>query len=752
MARKAGGRSMAAKAPPTLASIEAHHSSGNLAAAAVAIRLLHKQFPSRESLALYRRIIATQAAAAIDADDHDEFHRVIQLAESLGDDPEWLIERAILLAKNGLLPQALMTLPPDADASARQTLLEHAADRSIRRRREGSLPDEHHEAFRAIILAWQKYEQSDDESAREALTNVSLHSPFLDWKLLLRGLMAFTANDDGKALENWRRLNPARLPARLIAPLRARLDPAWRDAQPPNVVKTWSSQAQHFLGSEAQAALTDLLAVIGQPKKLKPVWPSVEKAWSILHRQHPDLAKRLEDCLYHAIMHQGHPEDMSQYRRIFGPPRDDPDFDRLQALISEENGQYLSALKFWENYERWLAKKPSGWDPAVLKRARAITLEHMAKLVVAAQNAPNLSLSGILEHILGIGESLKNHHTSADAYFEQALKTDPQALSPRLAYLQHLSSDESAHDRIIRVAREAHALAPENLEILDYLATALIASGQAADVLEIRLKALAMNPLDKNLARLAAQSCQAAVRHAFDKPTEAEKLLDTHRNLMLENDPSSESILRASLCWKTGRREEAEKHEQIARHAPNMRLAAAFLLSVDAGLVKLKMAEKKRFNQAWAEELKKPATLDECWHLHQAWGHLNSHRIQYRGGKTLEKKIQSLVKQSLEANLETSNLNHLLTILKSWRNKKFAQTTCELLLTKYPNHPRIIVALACVHSEGRRSWQLNQRIRNLLQKALRTAQSESPDDDVLQNEIREMQKVYEDPLSALFFS
>ena len=76
------------------------------------------------------------------------------------------------------------------------------------------------------------YEAGRDDPAREALSGIGLSSPFLEWKLLLRGLIAWSANDTPRALENWSRLSPDRLPARLAAPFRLTADKSYAATLP----------------------------------------------------------------------------------------------------------------------------------------------------------------------------------------------------------------------------------------------------------------------------------------------------------------------------------------------------------------------------------------------------------------------------------------------------------------------------------------------------------------------------------------
>jgi hypothetical protein len=84
----------------------------------------------------------------------------------------------------------------------------HPADRAVR------AGDDSPEAV-AVRGAFAAYAAGDDEAARAALQVIGLSSPVLDWKLLLRGRIAHAAGDDARAGENWKRLDPRRLPAKL---------------------------------------------------------------------------------------------------------------------------------------------------------------------------------------------------------------------------------------------------------------------------------------------------------------------------------------------------------------------------------------------------------------------------------------------------------------------------------------------------------------------------------------------------------
>ena len=75
---------------------------------------------------------------------------------------------------------------------------------------------------------------------------------------MLRGLIAWSANDDGKAQENWGRLNAERLPARLVAPLRYTTDKAFASHLPTEQAVVLNRQVE-TLGTGLGEALRRLL-------------------------------------------------------------------------------------------------------------------------------------------------------------------------------------------------------------------------------------------------------------------------------------------------------------------------------------------------------------------------------------------------------------------------------------------------------------------------------------------------------------
>ena len=155
----------------------------------------------------------------------------------MGGPAEFLALVAQRLAGCGAVAPALAALAQLPDPALRQRILQNTIDAAIAQGAAGKtpLPPELHAPFDLIVQAFADCEAGRDEQSRTRLQGIGLQSPFLEWKVLLRGLLAFYAKDDVRALENWQRLDPARLPSRLCAPMRAGIDAAFLASQPPAV-------------------------------------------------------------------------------------------------------------------------------------------------------------------------------------------------------------------------------------------------------------------------------------------------------------------------------------------------------------------------------------------------------------------------------------------------------------------------------------------------------------------------------------
>src|SRR5713226_6123159 len=119
-------------------------------------------------------------------------------------DPNRLSALSEELAACGEVRQALQLLQQVPDSPARQQVLFRAADAAIQQEAHGRslLPEEMRGDFDRVIQTFAQLETGQDDAARKTLQGIGLRSPFLEWKLFLRGLQAYYQGDDARAIEN----------------------------------------------------------------------------------------------------------------------------------------------------------------------------------------------------------------------------------------------------------------------------------------------------------------------------------------------------------------------------------------------------------------------------------------------------------------------------------------------------------------------------------------------------------------------
>src|SRR5262249_48071548 len=116
---------------------------------------------------------------------------------TMGGSAEFLAVVAQRLAACGAVAPALAVMGQIPDPAVRQRVLQNAVDAVVALGAAGknSLPAPLHAPFDLILQAFTHYEAGRDEQARAALQGVGLQSPFIEWKVLLRGLLAYIAKD-----------------------------------------------------------------------------------------------------------------------------------------------------------------------------------------------------------------------------------------------------------------------------------------------------------------------------------------------------------------------------------------------------------------------------------------------------------------------------------------------------------------------------------------------------------------------------
>jgi tetratricopeptide (TPR) repeat protein len=712
-------KAVSTPSPPSPEKVARVLQSGALIDALAAAREVHRIAPTEESTSLLKRVLAAVAADFAERNKALEFNGIIAEADKLDpDDGDWLVERACLLARGGRLADALMRV----DEAARGKVLAFAADRAIRTRSEEFIPDDMHAGFDAIQTAFRHHEAGNEAAAREALEVIGLRSPYLEWKVLLRGLLALAAGDKVRAVDNFTRLDAARLPARLASPLRGALDPEFKKSAPPSFAAKLEPLADRLLSNSLIKHLRDIAQNLGRDRPLTPAFRSAESAVLHLKKTAPDLVARLGNCLYQAILQQGQPEDMARYRRLFGAPPSDPNFHKLQAIIAEHIGDPAVAHQQWQRYEAWLAGNPLGWPPAVVARARAMVLTRMG---TSAADHADPQDDDDLDGEFGFfapprrrKKKPKPLDPPAEDCFARAAQLAPDwDVASRNLFNALLDAGQNA--RAEETIRTFLAHQPNDLAAITSLADELTRQGRSEEAAEYWLRALEINPLDKPMrARTALAILASACRKMAGAPAAADADLDRHAALLDERSPGATTALRSVIRIKEGKLDEAAVFRQQALATPGSRLSSAYHMVVDSLLAKVKPADKRVVEKLFAEELAQPPAPVEVTLLIGAYDFYCVNALGYRGQKSHEKKVLDQVARCVDAEAPELDFERLATLLSAKKQWRLAKTFTDACIKRFRSNPHFLLVRSEAGLEsGEPFYKVGDRLRKAQQLA-----------------------------------
>jgi tetratricopeptide (TPR) repeat protein len=648
---------------------------------------LYKDDPSPESRALLQSVYLGRARQLRQRGYLRDARTVLENAVNLADGgPAWVEQLAEELAAAGDVRRALQFLQRIPGSAAQPRILTLAADTALGQGQAGRdlLPAELQGQFDLIVRAFGQMELAQDDAARETLQGIGLQSPFLEWKLLLRGLLAYYQNDDLRAIENWQRLNPERLPARLAAPLRFRIDSAYRVAQQPDAQNVLRKQADQLQAPPLIQPLRDIQAALSR-EQLPQAFRLAEGVLPLLRREAPQLVPRLASCYYWTIIHGGKPEDINRYRRVFGVPPDDPDFARLQALVMEQIPDMQQAQDFWKEFEQSVANNPAAWPGDQGRRVRALVWCHMGQNAAAVPDPDKIpDLPPFLRDHPDRPRPLK---PSAEQCFEQSLKLAPDQLDPYEA-LFHFHQQEEHHAKAIQAGEQLLEHFPEHLTTLKELGELYMGAQEYAKALAVLQRALKINPLDRRLRG------GVSAAHLFNARTFAEAgRFDEARAeyqaalSYAEHHRDSSALCKWAACeFKAGDTARAEELLQQAVEQGGTRLAVAFNMLIEA--IRLKLPKvKSRFDKEFKAALGEPPSASAAVDIAATASAHKLAGIKYHGQKTHEKKVQAYLERAIRSDWSEEQLERVCGSLLGLKTLKQLREYTALGRQRFPQDP-----------------------------------------------------------------
>jgi tetratricopeptide (TPR) repeat protein len=632
-------------------------------------RQLSKQQPTEEHQELLRQVTLERGRDLQERGMTKDAATVYANLLTMGGTPEFQAVVAERLAGCGAVTPALALIEQLPDPAARQKILGKAVDAALAQGAKGKsgLPAELHAAFDLIVQAFAHAEAGRDEDARTALQGIGLQSPFLEWKVLLRGLLAYYAKDDPRAIENWQRLDPNRLPFRLSVTLRSAIDPAFLAIRSPDVQKTLREKIAQLQGGNFAAMLRELGKLLAK-ENLTNAFRKAENIVKLLRPDHTVLIPRLAQCFFWAILDHGEPEDLIRYRRTFGASSDDPQLFRLEALALETRGLWPEAHKAWQNFIEHVAKTPQTWPGAVGTRTQAIVWARMAENASPHRKRRGSSGNPFFDMFNDEPGPLK---PTAEQCYEKAIKLAPDRLDSYIA-LFNLYREDHKLPKAKKLGQELLKRFPAHADTLEALGELHLETKDYQSAQEYFEQSLRANPLDRTLRGKLARARQKFGLALTIAKKYAQAREQYEQSLQLWDGAKTSLLCQWAIAeMKAGEADRAAALIAQAQADPDQRLACRYALVGESVRAKLSAKEKKQIALDLKTALAQTPTPAEILVLIEGAAHQRlTHDEVFHGQKTQEKTILKFLDQLKFTDFDERQLERLCTGLMTLQARK----------------------------------------------------------------------------------
>jgi tetratricopeptide (TPR) repeat protein len=595
---------------------------------------------------------------------------------------------AVALAESGEFEQALRVAAELASPPLTSSITGHIADAALRGRAipSGGFPADFHGHKDLIIKAFAEVESGQDEQARATLQAIGLSSPFLEWKVLLRGLMAYYLKDDAKALENFQRLSPERVPARLAAAFRQAIDPTYRLAQNKDTQTRLRNLYDQLQGAAFGARLALLQQSLADPQQLAAAFRQAESLLPLLKAEGQQFVTRLAHCFYWAVIDHGFPEDLKRYQRVFGAPPDDPEMNRMEALAVEHRGDFEQAHDAWQRFEKGLAQHADQLPLGHANRLRALVWQRMAH---NAELMPDKGMLGFLSPFPGRPAQPKGLKPDAETCLKRGLELAPDQLEAHFKLVAHYF-EANKFGKALQAAKRLLKQFPQHVPTLELAGSLCLRKPDYRAAVDYFAQAVQANPLAAKLRDKLSMAHNGLATELSQRGQFAEARVEFQAALALADGGLHVPMLCswAGMEFHAGETTRAEELLQQAHAIPGHELAIAFHMLVLAIRMKLGKALKGRFDTEFRRMLLQPPSAASAATV----AGMRLSGVKYAGQKTHEKQILTYLEKALKTDYTEAQMVTVCSALGEWEAVKLLRKYFALGQGRFPKNPQFYLA------------------------------------------------------------
>lgn len=574
-------------------------------------------------------------------------------------------------------------------------LLSQLVDTAVRDGETVGCPQDLVPEVRHVRQALQAVADGNDDESATLLQTIGRSSPLVDWKLLIRGLIAFYDGDADRRDANWSRLDPERM--------------AWRIAQSLRSVTPTSSPQRGIddIGSHRLKAARDAFDT-PLAKALRRLQTALQEGtrWSSIFsnlmnqfgQSDSDILERVAVILAAKFIRETDYREFKRLRKMNPPFRLDPQMTRATALLYQLDGDIDVAIQTWERYILDLGKCDSLIE-SQRNTAIALVYLHLARLGVA--EACELGSYGDPYRSQHWGEPIEEQIEAyweyADKNFSNSREYDP---GNKEAYREHchMLDDWLKTERASSLYREFTARFEDDFDAqVEAALHYRLRESDPGRAQRYTLQAEKLRPRDPqvaqlywdcafDLARIAARQKQFGVAHA--ELDQAEQYVGPGRQLYVLN------AMRAAVELKAGNRQKADRCQERASAQTELAPAAtlaycacAFQCGVGNQIRSELNAELKAATSFRPNSLAGGA-------MARFMNSLSEADVAYHGSKTHEKLVATYLKKCPKKVWAESDLVDAVLFAASRKTtqdilKRLSQIGCK----RFPKNPHFYMGM-----------------------------------------------------------
>ncbi|MDC0934700.1 hypothetical protein OAS39_00335 [Pirellulales bacterium] len=607
-----------------LAIAERELAKGNAKDALKLARVAYRRDPAEPTTALLKKALLRRTQNLYERRLHSQARALISELNSLSiDDPEMAgqVQRLNVLLGAGNSRAQVEFL------SADPALFGELIDAAVLSGDAAPCPSELIPEIESVRDALRAVSEKNDSEAIDAIHGIGRTSPVADWKLFIRGLIAFYERDDQRRDANWSRLAPQRSPARIARSLER-----GSGIQAPS-----AGEAPLDSGREA-AARTSLDAPAA--RLLRQVQGSLQEGgrWTVsfgsflrhCRESDPELVVRVAEILLAKFIKDRDVDQFEALMRLKPPCRFDPHFLRAEALFDETNYCVEDVVDSWEKYANYLpdcseispsermiarslvylhvgrlcadeaaqlAGEQTAFAGEIYQKANQLRadnlLQRASKSFLASQEFDPQNRAAYAEHCAAV--STQGEIERANAEHRKFADQFPDDFEAQLAAARHFRYDASMPAEAQEYLKKAEKLRPRNSDVGQMYWESALDAAQAAARTGRRDEAAAQLDLAERYLGLRREgwvlaAMRAAIVQKFDGPAAADQFLEAARSdKSLAPAITFAYCVCAFLCGVSNERR-AELNDQLkevtAARRPASNVAGAiarFLIALDAG-------------------------------------------------------------------------------------------------------------------------------------------------------------------------